>query len=180
VGDLKRRLAAIENQHKGPSILDMTLQKSGLSAPEYHAKRAWAMASRAEREERDRLYHELVEIQERGEEMPGETYDAYLELQERVMRREAPTLADDVRVHRDLVHRILEQLVAEWEEQGRRHSTSESDPAFWNVSTAEVNRSHTIHRGAPLILDPEEALEIVAQIVEAKNVQQVFRLVERI
>ena len=123
----------------------------------------------ATQEERDEMEHLLAE----GDE------PAFLELWEEVLRREAPTLADDVRCDRDLLCRELDRLSHEWREQGRAHSTSYSDPAFWMVEGAAVNRNHAVKRGARLIVDLDEVARIIEQITDpATTRDEMIELIE--
>ena len=172
MGRLRSRIARLEEhssqsaQQERRSILDVPLQESGLTAPEWHCRRALAMATQDERDELDRLLAE------------GDK-PAFLELWEEVLRREAPTLADDVRCDRDLLCRELDRLRHEWREQGRAHSTSYSDPAFWMVEDAAVNRNHAVKRGARLITDPDEVVRIIERItVPATTPDEMIELIE--
>jgi hypothetical protein len=180
MNDRIRKLEKQDSLPRIPRILNMSLQESGLDATTYHWHRAWALARPGEAEEFDRCYLAYKEASEHEDPGLYRLEEEYLRLTETVLRRESPVLADDMRVRRDLLHRELARLTDEWRKQGRQHSTWDSDREFWNVATARPNRRVAIHWGAKLVLDPDEALEVVAQIVDAKNVQQIFALVGRI
>ena len=95
-----------------------------------------------------------------------------MELWEKVLRREASTLADDVRVERDLLHQELDRL----EEDMRGRGVVMG----WDLSVlgiARVNRRTVIHRGAEPIEDEEEAHSIVEEITAATSVEQVLELI---
>jgi hypothetical protein len=165
VGRLRSRITKLEGQIEEPSILDVSMQESGLPAYEWHWRRAWARASQAERDEIEKLFEE-------GDEA------GFLERWEEVLRRQAPTLADDVLVRRDGLWRELERAEEEWREQGRHRSTSYSDPAFWNVATAETNRRTAVIRGAPLVTDPEEVERLFDLIANAPSIAEVLKHID--
>ena len=74
-------------------------------------------------------------------------------------------LVAEFRRFRDLPTIALERLEREWTAAGRRWSTSETDPEFWQVATAATNRWPAArHRGAPVITDAEETARIVAAV----------------
>lgn len=174
MGYLRSRISRLEKQGvKRRSILETSLKESGLSAPEWHHRRAFARATQAEREELARLHKAA---QETGGATPEKDSEFY-ELWEKVLRREAPTLADDVRCRRDGLCRELERLEEEWTAQGRNKSTSYSDPAYWSIRGASVNRRTAVARGAPLVEDPEEIKSIVARIIDAATTDEVLVLV---
>lgn len=161
MGHLRGRIAKFEKHGAGlRSPLTISLQESGISAPEWHHRRAIARATQAEREELARLYEAA---QESGVVTPEKDPDFY-ELWEKVLRHEAPTLADDIRCERDGLCRELERLEEEWTAQGRNKSTWASDRSYWAVRSASVNRRTAVARGAPLVEDPEEVESIVERI----------------
>jgi hypothetical protein len=162
---MRRRLASLEERGAERGILGTSLQESGLDAPTWHWRRGCARATQGERDA-------LTRLAEAGNE------PEYLRLSEEVLRREAPSLADDIRCRRDGLYRELDRLEDEWRSQGRHRSTSYSDPAFWNVANAEASRRTAINRGAPLITDPEEALCLLEQITDpATTTKEVLYLV---
>ncbi len=161
---MRGRITKLEERSAERGILETSLQESGLSAPEWHCRRAWARASQAERDEIGRLFEEGDEPE-------------YLRLWEEVLRREAPTLADDVRCRLDALYGELTRLKEAWEEQGRNHSTWQSDRPYWALSTAQVNRRTAIHRGADLVTDPEEVERLIELITDpATTTDEVLRL----
>jgi hypothetical protein len=170
LGRLSKRLDKMEKHREGPGILEVSLQESGLTAPEWHWHRALARATPDELAELERCRTAVQEARlGRDTDEAGSLHDpkelAWLEVQEAIMRREAPTLADDIRCRRDALYRVLRRLREEWREQGRDRSTSYSDPAYWNVDGAVANRRNALLRGGRLV-EEEEAGRIVEQIIE--------------
>jgi hypothetical protein len=160
---LERRLAALEGRFSA------LVEEQHIPAYEVHEHRAWAGASHAER---DALSQYLEDGDEAG----------FLRLWEEVLHREAPTLAADVRVCRDFLWRALSALEKEWDAQGRRRSTSYSDPAYWNLRTAEANRIHALQLGlTEAIENEEEAKRILEQVIALDtSIEEILRLVGRI
>jgi len=166
VASLISRLRKLEEERAAEA---MVLEERNLSSPERHTRRAWAKASLAER---DALARYSVEGNE----------STYLKLWEVVLHRQAATLAADVRVHRDLLHRELEALEKQWEAEGRRHSSSQSDPQFWNLANARVNRMHALQLNkAEVIEDEKEIAQILEKVIDPQtDTQTIFRIVGRI
>lgn len=185
MGRLRNRIARLEERSAERTILETSLRESGLSAPEWHWRRALARATQDELGELARCRAAVEEARhEDGEEAsePERPHDsaelAHLKIVEIIMRREAPSLADDIRTRRDLLWRELDRLRDEWEEQGRHKSTSYSDPGYWHLATAEVNRRTAIRRGVPLVMDPEEVGRRIEHITDpATTTDEVLRLV---
>jgi hypothetical protein len=171
---LRGRIARLEERDAGPNILAVSLQESGLTAPEYHWCRALALATAYEMAELERCHAAAEEARpyDSAEEF------AYLEIAETIMSREAETLANDFRIRRDLLWRELTRLRREWEGQGRNRSTRQSDRPCWALSTAQANRRTAVNRGAPLITKPEEAERLIEQITDpATTTKEVLGLI---
>jgi hypothetical protein len=148
MGRLKGRLDKLENREQAQAI---EIEEAGLTSRQTHSRRAFV---RATPEEQKALKKLLAD----GEDLP------LWRLWERVLRREASTLADDIRVHWDLLHRELAALEQELREQGYDRRAGELRRPFSEVVTAKVNRRTVIIRGAEPIEDPEEARNIIEQI----------------
>lgn len=165
MGSMRGRIAKLEERSAERGILETSMHESGLSAPEWHCQRAWARASQGERDEIERFIEEGNETE-------------YLRKWEEVLRLEAPTLADDVRCRRDGLYRELTRIQRDWEEQGRSHSTWQSDRPYWALSTAQANRRTAIHRGADLVTDPVEVERLIDQITDpATTTKEVLNLI---
>lgn len=132
MGRLKGRIVRLEGLEQAA--------EEGFTATQRHCRRAFARATREEQEALRRLLAD-------GENLP------LWKLWERVLRREAPTLANDVRAHRDLLYRRLRELEGEY--QGSAYS---------RVVTARVNRSTAISRGVEPLEDAQEVHSIVELI----------------
>jgi hypothetical protein len=157
MGRLRGRLARLERR----GLADDTEEEQGLTMAQRHYRRAFQRATLEEQET-------LTRLLEGGE----EDRPRALELWEKVLRREASTLADDVRVERDLLHQELDRL----EEDMRGRGVVMG----WDLSLlsiARVNRRTVIHRGAEPIEDEEEAHSIVEEITAATSVEQVLELI---
>jgi hypothetical protein len=131
-------------------------------APELLAwLKALQLAPVAELEELAGLW---IRARDEGREEPTPEDDPdYHRLREAMMRRVAPTFADDLRVRRCLLWRELHRLGRESEEQGRR------GPAFYVVSSAETNRATALScHGAEPLLDHEEARRRAALIASGE------------
>jgi hypothetical protein len=145
VGRLKGRIARLEGLEQAA--------EEGLTAAQRHYRRAFARATQDEQETLRRLLAD-------GEDLP------FWKLWERVLRREAPTLANDVRAHRDLLYRRLLEL--EEECQGSVYS---------QVVTGRVNRSIAISRGVEPLEDLEEAHSIALLIANpSTSLREVLEL----
>lgn len=117
------------------------------------------------------------------------------ELRERIMRREAPTLAALYRTKRCLFWRALSVLaerakVADGERFTTKHHSADEMVAAWRRleqrhygwSTARINREHAIRSGAEPVTDQDEAERLVAEVsaaIDAGDTDRVFRLVGR-
>jgi hypothetical protein len=157
VGRLKGRIARLEGLEQAA--------EEGLTAAQRHYRRAFARATQDEQETLRRLLAD-------GEDLP------FWKLWERVLRREAPTLANDIRAHRDLLHRELYRLEKEWEQQGHIPGIGERGRALSAVITARVNRSTAISRGAEPLEDPEEAHSVALLIADpSTSLREVLELV---
>ena len=148
MGRLSGRLDKLENLVQADAI---EKEEAGLSSRQIHSRRAF---DRATPEEQEALKKLLAD----GEDLP------LWRLWECVLRREASTLADDIRVHRDLLHRELTALEQELREQGYNRRTMKGGHPYSAVATAKANRRTVIIRGAEPIEDPEEAHRIALQI----------------
>ncbi len=122
-----------------------------------------ARATQAELEELGRLFEAA-----KATGKPTPEKDALLfKCWERILEREAPTLAGDFRARRCLLCRELTRLESEWRAQGCHHSTSERDRAFYNLATAKANRwAEIVHRGGEALEDPEEAARRIERIID--------------
>ena len=165
MSNLNGRLHKLERQYAREAE---AAEERTLTAPEIAERRALERASYSEKLELWR-YHE------------AEDEAAYLKLWEEVLHREAPTLAADVRVHRDLLWRELSALEEQWDEEGRRHSTSYSDPAYWNLRNAEVNRMHALQLGLTEVIEDEaEVMRIIETVINPDTtVTEIWHIVDR-
>ena len=168
---------------------------TGLSAPERAWQRARELAPVEELEELHNLC-ELARSLERESPAFGETLLKAWELQERIMRREAPTLAAIIRTERCLFWRSLcveaERAEAAYDEglTTSYPSLEEADDArqwleerHYGLSTALIDRRHAISSGAEPITDMDEAERLVQEVlkaVDAGDTDRVLRLVGRI
>ncbi len=181
---LLSRVARLEKRREGPDILSMTVHESGLSSPEFHWQRALARATPDELAELERCRDAAAQAREEGASETGAAIDPrwepYLEMYERIMRREADTLADDIRVRRDGLWRELNRLAEGWREEGRhKGSTSQSDPIYWHTTTAETNRRTSVSRGAALVCDPEDIKRRIDLICdEDATIPQILKIID--
>lgn len=160
MGSVDRRLGDLETR-----VWAEAIEEKGLSARQRHYRRAFVRAAPEEQEALRRLI-------EGGDEA------AKWALWEAVLRRQSPTLADDIRAHRDLLHRELFRLEQEWREQGHVSGIGEQGRALSAVITARVNRATVISRGAKPIEDPEQAHSLVERITApATSLKQVLELI---
>jgi hypothetical protein len=160
VGRLNRRLEDLESR-----VWAGAIEEEGLSAAQMHYRRAFVRAAPAEQDALRRLC-------EGGDE--AEKW----RLWEEVLRRQAPTLADDIRAHRDLLHRELYRLEKEWREQGHISGIGEQGRALSMAGTARVNRRTALSRGVEPIEDPEQAQNLVERITApATSLDRVLELI---
>jgi hypothetical protein len=168
---------------------------TGLSAPELAWERALELAPAEEIEELKFLC-ELSQTQEPESMSLLETYLKEGELRERIMRREAPTLATIYRTKRCLFRGYLsfeeERAKVAYDERLTitYHSADEAVSArewleqrYYGLSTAKTNRERAICSGAEPVSDPGEASRLGAEVIaaiDAGDTDRVFRLVGRI
>lgn len=158
MGRLRGRLDKLERQEQADVV---EIEEEGLTASQKHYRRAFQRATPEEQET-------LTRLLEGGE----EDRPRALGLWEEILRREAPTLANDVRAERDLLYQELDRL----EEDMRGRGVVMG----WDLSVlgiARVNRRTVIHRGAEPIEDEEEARDLVEEITAATSVEQVLELI---
>jgi hypothetical protein len=165
-----------------------------LSAPVLAWELALELAPAEEREELKRLC-ELSQTQEPESPAILETLLKVWELKERIMRREAPTLAVVYRTERCLFWRALSVLaehakVAYEEWSATNYASAEEmmtalrilEQRNYGWSTAQINRAHAISSGAEPVSDLDEAERLLAEVsdaIEAGDTDRVLRLVER-
>jgi hypothetical protein len=159
MGRLRGRLARLERRRLADDIEE---EQQGLTMAQRHYRRAFARATPAEQK---KLCAQTTDKREKWR------------LWEEVLRREAPTLADDIRVHRDLLYQELAALEQELLERGYDRRAGESRRPFSEVATAKVNRCTVISRGAEPIEDPERARDLAEQITACTSVDQVLELI---
>jgi hypothetical protein len=111
-----------------------------------------------------------------------ENRPGFLKLLETDAARVSPVLAANVRVERDLLHRELAALEAQWEAEGRRHSTSQSDPQFWNLANATANRAHALSLGLVEVIESEAAaVKTLEEVIDPQTDNKtILRIVGRI
>jgi hypothetical protein len=141
MGSLKSRIVRLEEH-------SINAEWEGLSAPQRHYRLAFERATRDEQKAIKRLAEEGKEQE-------------LAKLWEKVLRRQAPTLANDIRVHRDLLSRELDALEDELREQGYHRRAGEERHLCSKVVTAKVNRATVISRGLEPLEDAEEAHSLV-------------------
>lgn len=177
MGIIKKRLQALEE-----SFAEAERRAVASTSP-------WERAFRDAMEKA--LPEELEELEHlsgaRGERQ-GQSFDAVedariLELWETMLGRVSSGWANEFRPRRDVLCRDLDRLEEAWTSAGRKHSTWGSDPEYWKVVNAAINRRHAVeHFGAPLILAPVEAARIVALVRSPETIgtEVVMRLVGRV
>ncbi len=158
------------------------------SAPDFHWARALRLAPPEEVEELQRLC-------ELSQTLEPETHDLRVvlmqvwELQERIQRRESPTLAAFYRTKRDLLHRALVQLEAQakaaWENEERPpiEAPMAIMERYYRMASAQINREHALRSGVEPMTDLQEATTRVLAVIEAvdaEDIDRVMELVERI
>jgi hypothetical protein len=176
-------------------------RRKGLTAPELAWERALELAPAEELEELDRLVA-LSQTQEPGTFPLLQTVLKIRQLRERIMYRSAPTLAAIYRERRCLLVSGLEDAEREATEAHAEAWNLRSPPGGsdadaasagaehpWQLmerryamGTALINRKRAVHAGAEPITDVEEALGLLAEVIEAVDAGDtdlVLRLVER-
>jgi hypothetical protein len=158
----RRRLENLESRAWAEAI-----EEEGLTSAQMHYRRAFVRAMPAEQDALRELCEGIGDEAEKWR------------LWEEVLRRQSPTLADDIRAHRDLLHRELYRLEREWEQEGHITGIGERGRALSAVGTARVNRRTALSRGVEPIEDEEEAHSLVEQITApATSLAEVLELIE--
>ena len=174
--------------------------RTGLRAPELAWERALELAPAEEIEELDRL-EALSRTQEPETLRMLDTLQRVRELKERIMYRSAPTLAAIYRAQRCLLlwglEGLAERATKAYEGWRPRRPPGSSDAEAVialaeerrqlgrrrnGLATAKINREHAVQSGVEPITDLDEALRLIAQVLEAVdagNTDRVLCLVGR-
>lgn len=168
MSDLERRLQKLEKA-AGQQVSPAALEKAGeIDRP----TRLWLEALEQAREPEIAALEEARSRAER-EHVAGRPIDRsssvhrFLALQEDLQRRTAPTLANDMRVSRDLCWRAIRAELRRVEE------VAEADDALYGLAEqvdaldlAEVQRAAFIKDGGQPCTDPSSAREMLERVLE--------------